>query len=166
MVSPNRTARTALLREVLDVAIAVGRRAEADGSPVPGPLRPVLSMARVGSRALAAADRAGDDDAFRALVAEAVAPEELDDAGRLWLTRPPGWEGQLEELVRRQVDAAGEARPATLAVKTTPATRVLHAMLSPGDDAVVGIGQPVVVRLDRPVKNEADRAAVVAPEQP
>ncbi|QYG93733.1 NYN domain-containing protein [Iamia sp. SCSIO 61187] len=109
MVSPNRTARTALLREVLEVAIAVGRRADADGVPVPGRLRPVLSMARVGSRALAAADRAGDDDAFRALVAEAVAPEELDDAGRLWLTRPPGWEDQLEELVQRQADAAAEA---------------------------------------------------------
>jgi lipoprotein-anchoring transpeptidase ErfK/SrfK len=59
-------------------------------------------------------------------------------------------------------DAAGEARPLTLAVKTTAATRVLHATLSPGDDAVVGVGQPVVVLLDHPVKDKADRAAVGA----
>lgn len=59
------------------------------------------------------------------------------------------------------VDAAGELRPMTLAVRTAPATRVVRATLSPGDGAVVGVGQPVVVRLSRPVKDEADRAAVV-----
>jgi lipoprotein-anchoring transpeptidase ErfK/SrfK len=59
------------------------------------------------------------------------------------------------------VDDAGETWPLTLAVRTTPATKLLHAMLSPGDDAVVGVGQPVVVLLDHPVKNKADRAAVV-----
>ena len=60
------------------------------------------------------------------------------------------------------LDAAGEPRPMTLAVKTTPATRLLHATLSPGDDAVVGVGQPVIVRLDEPVESKADRAAVVS----
>jgi len=59
------------------------------------------------------------------------------------------------------VDDAGESRALTLTVRTTPATRVLHAVLSPGDGAVVGVGQPVVVTLDHPVKGKADRAAVV-----
>ena len=59
------------------------------------------------------------------------------------------------------VDDAGETRPLTLAARTTAATRVLHAVLSPGDGAVVGVGQPVVVTLDHPVKGKADRAAVV-----
>jgi hypothetical protein len=108
--SPSRTARTDLLREVLDVAIAVGRRVEADDrAAVPAPLRPVLGLTRIGSRARAAADRAGDDDAFRALVAEAVDADDLDDAGRLWLTRPEGWEQDLDGLVRRQVAEADEA---------------------------------------------------------
>ena len=58
-------------------------------------------------------------------------------------------------------DSAGEPRPLTLSVRTTPATRVVHATLSPGDDAVVGVGQPVIVRLDQPVEDDADRAALV-----
>ena len=58
-------------------------------------------------------------------------------------------------------DGAGETHPLTLTIRTTPATQILHATLSPGDDAVVGVGQPVIVRLDRPVKDKADRAAVV-----
>ncbi|HEV7721754.1 MAG TPA: hypothetical protein VGO60_10735, partial [Iamia sp.] len=110
MGSPERSARSDLLREVLDVAIVVGRRVEAEGrGPVPAPLRPVLSMTRLGSRARSAADRAGDDDAFRALVAEAVAVDDLDDAGRLWLTRPDGWEAALDDLVRRRIEDATEA---------------------------------------------------------
>jgi hypothetical protein len=107
MASPTRTARTELLREVLDVAIVVGRRVEAEGrGQVPAALQPVLTMARVGVRARSAADRAGDDETFRALVAEAVDVDDLDDAGRLWLTRPPGWEDELDDLVQRRVDSS------------------------------------------------------------
>lgn len=110
MASPTRTARTELLREVLDVAIVVGRRVEAEGrGQVPPALQPVLTMARVGLRARSAADRAGDDEEFRALVAEAVAAEDLDDASRLWLTRPPGWEEDLDDLVQRRIDASAGA---------------------------------------------------------
>ncbi len=60
------------------------------------------------------------------------------------------------------VDKAGEPRAMTLAVHTTPAARVLHAVLSPGDGSVVGVGMPVVVTLNHPVKSPADRAALVA----
>ena len=58
-------------------------------------------------------------------------------------------------------DRRGRAHTLTLSLHTTPATRVLHAILSPGDDNVVGVGAPVVVLLDHPVKTDADRAAVV-----
>jgi lipoprotein-anchoring transpeptidase ErfK/SrfK len=58
-------------------------------------------------------------------------------------------------------DGAGETHPLTLTIRTTPATRIVHATLSPGDDAVVGVGQPVILRLDHPVKDAADRAALV-----
>lgn len=57
-------------------------------------------------------------------------------------------------------DGAGVEHGATLAVRTTPATKVLHARVSPGDGAVVGIGMPVIVRLDLPVKDKAARALV------
>lgn len=60
----------------------------------------------------------------------------------------------------RVEDAAGEQRLRPLVVRTTAAERVLTAALSPGDDAVVGIGQPVAVRLDAPVRDLAARAAL------
>jgi lipoprotein-anchoring transpeptidase ErfK/SrfK len=58
------------------------------------------------------------------------------------------------------LDGAGGSRPMTLAVKTSPATRVLHATLTPGDDDVVGVGMPAIVYLDQPVEGAADRALV------
>lgn len=45
-------------------------------------------------------------------------------------------------------------------VTTSEPTAWIRATLSPGDGSVVGIGMPVVVRLDRPVV-EADRPAVL-----
>jgi lipoprotein-anchoring transpeptidase ErfK/SrfK len=60
------------------------------------------------------------------------------------------------------LNQAGDPRPMTLVVRTTPASRVLHAILTPGDGSVVGVGMPLAVRLDHPVKDAADRAAVVA----
>jgi len=58
-------------------------------------------------------------------------------------------------------DAAGVARTVPLVAKTTAAKRLLTAALSPGDDAAVGVGQPVAVRLDHAVTTPAARAAVV-----
>jgi len=60
------------------------------------------------------------------------------------------------------LDTTGDPRPMTLAVHTTPATRVLHALLSPGDGSVVGVGMPLAIVLNHPVTTAADRAAVVA----
>lgn len=60
------------------------------------------------------------------------------------------------------VDAAGASHDLPLTVRTTPASRLLKATLSPGDDALVGVGQPVVVALNRRVETKADRAAVEA----
>jgi lipoprotein-anchoring transpeptidase ErfK/SrfK len=60
------------------------------------------------------------------------------------------------------LDKAGAPRPLTLAVHTTPAARVLHAALSPGDGSVVGVGMPLAVTLDHPVSDAADRAALVS----
>lgn len=60
------------------------------------------------------------------------------------------------------LDKTGEPRPMTLAVQTTPATRILHALLSPGDGNVVGVGMPLTIVLNHPVRRAADRAAFVA----
>ncbi len=59
-------------------------------------------------------------------------------------------------------DAAGTTREVPLTVQTTPAERLVKATLSPGDDAVVGVGQPVIITLSRPVEEKSARAAVEA----
>jgi len=64
-------------------------------------------------------------------------------------------------LTATVADTAGTTRTVALQARTTAATRLLEAALSPGDDAVVGVGQPVAVRLDHPVTGAAARAAVL-----
>jgi predicted RNA-binding protein with PIN domain len=77
--------------------------------PAPVPLRPFLQFAKLPARAVDAARRAVDsDEEFRARVAEVVSEEDVGRAGWLWLTRPPDWESELEEL-QREVAGAGEA---------------------------------------------------------
>ena len=57
-------------------------------------------------------------------------------------------------------DAGGDVRRLPKVARTTPAERIVHARVSPGDDAVVGVGMPVVVDLDLPVERDAERAAL------
>lgn len=44
----------------------------------------------------------------------------------------------------------------------SPAEKVLHATISPGPGAVVGVAQPVIVRFDQKVSGRANRLAVLA----
>ena len=77
--------------------------------PAPVALRPFLHFAKLPVRAVVAARRAVDaDDAFRARVAEAVSKDDVGRAGWLWLSRPPGWEAELDSLASG-VAEAGEA---------------------------------------------------------
>lgn len=59
------------------------------------------------------------------------------------------------------LDKSGAPQPMTLSVQTTPAARILRAVLTPGDGSVVGVGMPLAVSFNHPVKSDADRAAVV-----
>jgi lipoprotein-anchoring transpeptidase ErfK/SrfK len=82
-----------------------------------------------------------------------------DGVWRSTATLLPGASYSVSAVAR---DGAGTARPASLVVRTVPASKVLHARVSPGDGTVVGIGMPVQVVLDRPVKDKAARALVEA----
>jgi len=89
----------------------VARAGEEDTPVVPAPvaLRPFLQFAKLPVRAVVAARRAVDaDEEFRARVADAVAEEQVGRAGWLWLTRPSGWEAELDALASG-VAEAGEA---------------------------------------------------------
>ena len=58
-------------------------------------------------------------------------------------------------------DLAGTEHALSLTTQTIAATRQLSAVLTPGDDAVVGVGTPLTVLLSRPVTAHADRLAVL-----
>lgn len=58
-------------------------------------------------------------------------------------------------------DQAGAASRVDLTVRTSKATRTLHAVHSPRSDRVVGIGLPAIITLNRSVDDPADRRAVV-----
>lgn len=83
---------------------------------------------------------------------------------------PAGWQSTASSLVPAATyqvtadveDEAGETQRLSLAIRTTPAERILHAVLSPGDGNVVGVGMPLTVTLNHPVKTDADRAALVS----
>ncbi len=63
-------------------------------------------------------------------------------------------------LTATVLDQAGKRHTVTLTPRTTAPSRTLHAVLSPGDGDVVGVGMAVIVTLDRAVTDTADRAAV------
>ena len=83
---------------------------------------------------------------------------------------PTGWQSTATTLLpaatyritAEVTDEGGDTEPMSLTVHTTPAARVLHAVISPGDGNVVGVGMPLIVTLDQPVKGAADRAALVS----
>jgi predicted RNA-binding protein with PIN domain len=100
-----------LLRPAIEAAVAVARAGEDDTPAVDPPpaLRPFLHFAKLPPRAVVAAQKAVDaDDEFRARVAEAVTEDDIGRAGWLWLTRPAGWQDELDALAHGVVEA-GEA---------------------------------------------------------
>jgi len=75
--------------------------------PAPGPLRRYLSFARLPDPALEVARRVLDDDeGFRARVASAVDERVVGRAGWVFLTRPDGWQAEVDGL--RKAAAAQE----------------------------------------------------------
>ena len=84
-----------------------------------------------------------------------------DVAGAGWSSPTPLSPSATYRVTATVADASGATRTVDLTARTTAPTRLLSAALSPGDDAVVGVGQPVAVRLDHPVTSPAARAAVL-----
>ena len=77
--------------------------------PAPPALRPFLQFARLPTQALVTARRVLDaDDGFRERVLEEVSEDEVGRAGWLFLSRPQGWEEELDELSRVVAEAEAE----------------------------------------------------------
>jgi lipoprotein-anchoring transpeptidase ErfK/SrfK len=60
------------------------------------------------------------------------------------------------------VDKAGKSSQVALSTRTSLPSKTLHAVLSPGDGKVVGVGMTVIATLDRAITSPTDRAAVVS----
>ena len=90
----------ARLRRALAAAMEVARAGETSMPPLPAPtgLLPFLRFARLPPAALAATRRVLEADAeFRARVAAATDESEVGREGWLFLTRPDGWDTELEQ---------------------------------------------------------------------
>lgn len=115
----------AALRKALVFALKVGAGFGRAPSPVtvPTALRPYLRAARLTPTGLRTVRAALDaDTGFRAEVARRATADHVDDIGRLWLSRPDGWEARVAELLAEQEARAAEA-VATVAVSTAEGRR-------------------------------------------
>ncbi|HWG93306.1 MAG TPA: Ig-like domain-containing protein [Mycobacteriales bacterium] len=135
--------------------------AVAAAAPVP---RLVAASADAGVQAWTAPLRVEvADGALTGVVALGPGDEPL--AGRLaggtWTSTGSLVPSATYRLTGTVRDAAGAELQRPLVVRTSDPEQVVTAALRPGDDAVVGVGQPVVVVLDAPVREPAARAAVV-----
>lgn len=92
-----------------------------------------------------------------------------DGAGVPGQLTPTGWRstgtlvpGATYHATLTVQDAADALHALPLTADTSLADRVVTAALSPGDDAVVGVGKPIAVTFDRDVEDAAARAALVS----
>ena len=95
---------TALLRPALEAAMSVARDGEKATPPLPAPaaLKRYLLFARLPDPALDIARKVLDeDDAFRGRVVDALDEEKAGRAAWVWLTRPPGWQSEFDDLKQR-----------------------------------------------------------------
>lgn len=68
-----------------------------------------------------------------------------------WSSTGPLVPDAVYQLTGSVRDPSGAVHQWSLTARTRAAKKVLHASISPGDDRIVGVGQPVSVRLSRPV---------------
>ena len=81
-------------------------------------------------------------------------------SGTSWTSATTLVPEQTYAAVAQVKDQDGHAKTLSGTWVASPATKVLHATLAPGNGSVVGVAQPVVVHFDQPVKGRANRLAV------
>ncbi len=150
------------------IGIAVGRpspaRPAAEAAPIPDPVVvPVgLRAGRVPwDRPLALSVTDGSLEQVSATGPDGEVIEgDLTDSG--WSSSAPLLPASTYRLTAVVSDTSGARRTVAVNTRTALPATTLHAVLSPGDGKVVGVGLPVIVTLDRAVTSPADRALVQA----
>lgn len=145
----------------------------ADSAPVPAPAVPLA--VRVSSPVAALAGTGTDglvpwQQPVRVTVADGTltdvrgtGPDGAAVAGtvgpdRAWTSSGTLFPSSDYRLVAQVTDAAGRVRDLPLSFRTGAPDRTLKVTVTPGDDAVVGVGQAVALRLGTPVQDPAARA--------
>lgn len=99
-----------MLASVCELAFDVAKEGDA-----PPSMKNYLYLAHRPPRAFSVAQRALEEDAaFRQRVAARATPDNVGEAGYLWLNRPSGWEHRLSELT------TGSSAPATPLAERPP----------------------------------------------
>ncbi len=99
-----------LVRGAMEAALVVAIK---DPAGSPKPLQPFLKFQKMPARAMPVVRKVLDtDDAFRERVASLVALDMLDRPAVLFLTRPDGWEDELDRLAADEAQAAADAEEA------------------------------------------------------
>ena len=96
-----------LVRGAMEAALVVAIK---DPAGSPKALQPFLKFQKMPARAMPVVRKVLDtDDAFRERVASVVTLDMLDRPAVLFLTRPDGWEDELERLTADEASAAAAA---------------------------------------------------------
>jgi predicted RNA-binding protein with PIN domain len=104
-----------VLRSALEFAVTMAREGQKFKPPLkyPAPLRKFFNVARIPTGSLPQIQRAIEaDELFRTRIAAGALPELVDPIGRLWLTRPEGWQADVARLVVEAESASHEAQSA------------------------------------------------------
>ena len=114
-----------MLASVCELAFDVAKEGGA-----PPSMKNYLYLAHRPPRAFSVAQRALEEDAaFRQRVAARATPDNVGEAGYLWLNRPSGWEHRFSEL------ATGSSAPATPLAERPPMPEPpVGARLNPGPE--------------------------------
>jgi hypothetical protein len=101
------------LRPALEFAVSTAAAWQRQRPPraVPAEIKPLVKahQQRLPASLLGRVRRAIDaDDEFRAEIATAAGPQQVDDIGIEWLRREPGWEQRVGELVERRTQEAAD----------------------------------------------------------
>lgn len=173
---PHRRARTPLLAALLAGAVALGAGAgwassrgpdharvkSSDSTLVPAPV--VTAVGQVAGRVPwdKPLSLQVTDGTLRSVTA--TDPDGKPVSGAVkdgdWSSDSTLLPASLYRMTATVLDKAGKRSEIVVETHTSLPSTTVHALLSPGDGDVVGVGFPVIVTLDRAVSNASDRATV------
>lgn len=149
------------LRSAIEYAVLIAQEGQKLKPPLafPSGLKKYFKVDRIPAASLPTLRRLIEaDDDFRSRIAVGAVPELVDEIGRTWLQRSPGWEEELRRLIieaedaEEQADAARQLRRAEkrreaaeqAALRTRAELVVLSGQVAERDQVIEGLRSDVV----------------------